>query len=249
MKYLWLLMSLVTWTVVNGGPKKAAQKSTTNDTGFAVVELFTSEGCSSCPSAEKLLKEIHQEYQGRPVYVLAFHVDYWNKLGWTDKFSRPEFTERQYKYSAFFLGQVYTPQAIVNGKEAFVGSDTEKMHGAINNALKKKVKLQQPQYKVDIKDGQVRLDYTLDQTLKGNLISVALLQRQESVQINAGENKGKLLEHLNVVRSFYSATALEHSASISLDVPEGMDPKGLHILVYLQNQKNFNVISAIELSL
>jgi hypothetical protein len=143
----------------------------------------------------------------------------------------------------------FTPQAIVNGKEAFVGSDTEKMHGAINNALKKKVKLQQPQYKVNIKDGQVLLDYTLDQTLKGNLISVALLQRQGAVQINAGENKGKLLEHLNVVRSFYSATALEPSGSISLDVPGGMDPKELHILVYLQNKKNFNVISAIELSL
>lgn len=249
MKHLWLLMSLITWTVVNGGPEKRAEKSRTADAGFAVVELFTSEGCSSCPAAEKLLKEIHQEYQGRPVYVLAFHVDYWNKLGWTDKFSSAEYTQRQYQYSAFFLGQIYTPQAIVNGKEAFVGSDAEKIHGAINNALKKKIKLQQAAYKVSIKDGHVLLDYTLDQTLKGNLISVALLQRQESVAVSAGENKGKLLEHLNVVRSFYSAPVLDPSGSISLDIPEGLDSKRLHVLVYLQNQKNFNVISASELSL
>ncbi|RQO71784.1 DUF1223 domain-containing protein [Pedobacter sp. KBW06] len=249
MKHLWLLTSLITWAVVNGGPEKAAQKRMVSDTGFAVVELFTSEGCSSCPAAEKLLKEVHQEYQGRPVYVLAFHVDYWNKLGWTDKFSSAEFTRRQYQYSAFFMGQIYTPQAIVNGRESFVGSDGEKIHGAINTALKRKVKLQQTQYKIGIKDRHLLLDYTLDQTYQGNLISVALLQGQESVQIAAGENKGKLLEHLNVVRSFYSAPALDPSGSISLDIPEGLDPKGLHLLVYLQNQKNFNVISVSELSL
>lgn len=249
MKHLWLLTSLITWAVIDGGPEKAVQKNRTADPGFAIVELFTSEGCSSCPAAERLLKEIEQEYAGRPVYVLAFHVDYWNKLGWTDKFSRAEFSERQYKYSALSMGQIYTPQAIVNGKEAFVGSDTEKMHLAVNNALKKKMKLPQPQYKISIKDGHMLLDYTLDQTFKGNLLSVALLQRQESVQVSAGENKGKLLEHLNVVRSFYSEPAFAHSGTVSLDIPEGLASKGLHVLVYLQNQKNFSVISASELSL
>lgn len=249
MKLLWLFTAMIIWSMVNGSGDGVVQKKKTADAGFAVVELFTSEGCSSCPPAEKLLKEIHQQYQGRAVYVLAFHVDYWDKLGWKDKFSDSKYSSRQYKYSVFFQGRLYTPQAIINGKEAFVGSEGDKIKGAIDNLLRKKVRLQDTEYKVRIKDGQVVLDYLLGQSLKGNLLSVALLQNQESVQVMAGENKGKLLEHVNVVRSFYSEPILDRSGSLSLDIPKDTDAKGLHVLVYLQDQKNLNVISATEISL
>ncbi|AOM78172.1 DUF1223 domain-containing protein [Pedobacter steynii] len=249
MKLLWLFTAMIIWSMVNGPGDGVVQKKKTADAGFAVVELFTSEGCSSCPPAEKLLKEIHQQYQGRAVYVLAFHVDYWDKLGWKDKFSDSKYSGRQYKYSVFFQGRLYTPQAIINGKEAFVGSEGDKIKGAIDKLLRKKVTLPDTEYKVRIKDGQVTLDYLLGQSLKGNLLSVALLQNQESVQVMAGENKGKLLEHVNVVRSFYSEAILDRSGSLNLDLPKDTDAKGLHVLVYLQDQKNLNVISATEISL
>ena len=93
--------------------------------GMAVIELFTSQGCSSCPSADRNLARIVEsaERDGRPVYALSFHVDYWNSLGWRDPFSAEEFTQRQREYARKFQARsVYTPQMVVNGQVHFVGS-------------------------------------------------------------------------------------------------------------------------------
>src|SRR5438045_1264832 len=94
---------------------------------FAVVELFASEGCSSCPPADNLLAELTQQAhaQGRQIFTLSFQVDYWNNLGWVDPFSSAQFTQRQYQYAnTLETSSVYTPQMIVNGQYAFVGSDS-----------------------------------------------------------------------------------------------------------------------------
>ena len=109
-----------------------------SSTGFAVVELFTSEGCSSCPPADKVVAKLLKEHKSN-VYVLGYHVDYWDDLGWKDIFSNNIFTQRQKAYAkAFKLSSVYTPQIVVNGTEQFVGSD----EGKLNNAVAKN--LQQP---------------------------------------------------------------------------------------------------------
>ena len=104
----------------------------------AVVELFTSEGCSSCPPADRLASEIDKTYRslGKSVYVLAFHVDYWDYIGWKDRFDKHEFSERQMRYGQKFdLTSIYTPQMIVNGSEQFVGSDSRAAEKAIKEAL------------------------------------------------------------------------------------------------------------------
>src|SRR5437899_2881738 len=91
-----------------------------------VVELFTSQGCSSCPAADKNLAEIIEkaEANGQQVIGLSFHVDYWNYIGWKDPYSKAEFTERQRKYALRMNSEnIYTPQMIVNGESEFVGSD------------------------------------------------------------------------------------------------------------------------------
>src|SRR5258708_28691391 len=91
-----------------------------------VIELFTSQGCSSCPAADKNLAEIIEkaEVNGQQVIGLSFHVDYWNYIGWKDPYSKAEFTERQRKYSAHMNSEsVYTPQMIVNSEKEFIGSD------------------------------------------------------------------------------------------------------------------------------
>jgi hypothetical protein len=93
---------------------------------FAVVELFTSEGCSSCPPADRLLARIADEaaHSGQPVYALAFHVGYWDRLEWSDRFADPAFSRRQERYAAALgMPAVYTPEMIVNGRASFVGSD------------------------------------------------------------------------------------------------------------------------------
>src|ERR1700761_8258700 len=111
---------------------KAAEK------GFAVIELFTSEGCSSCPPADALVARVQKESNGKPVYILAFHVDYWNRLGWKDVFSSAEYSERQSEYAKYLkLESVYTPQVIVNGKKEFVGSEESTLQNSVSAALQK----------------------------------------------------------------------------------------------------------------
>ncbi|MEO7766220.1 MAG: DUF1223 domain-containing protein, partial [Ferruginibacter sp.] len=103
--------------------------------GFAVVELFTSEGCSSCPPADEAIGELLARNTDN-IYVLSYHVDYWNRLGWKDVFSKAEFSSRQRQYASHFSSEgIYTPQVIVNGATEFVGSDKSKLNDAISNNL------------------------------------------------------------------------------------------------------------------
>src|ERR1700685_382630 len=107
--------------------------------GFVLIELFTSEGCSSCPPADALVARIQEENNNKPVYILSFHVDYWNHLGWKDPFSSAAFSDRQKNYAnRLNLQSVYTPQVVVNGQTEFVGSDEDRMKNAIENSLQKK---------------------------------------------------------------------------------------------------------------
>ena len=107
--------------------------------GFAVVELFTSEGCSSCPPADALVARVQKESTNKPVYILAFHVDYWNRLGWKDVYSSAEYSARQNQYANWLnlSSEVYTPQAIVNGHTEFVGSEEGTLRKAIQAGLQK----------------------------------------------------------------------------------------------------------------
>ena len=101
-----------------------------------VVELFTSEGCSSCPSAEKLVSKLADDPAADAVYLLAFHVDYWNRLGWLDRFSEAAFSSRQRRYARALGERVYTPQMIVDGKTAFVGSRGARARELIDGGLR-----------------------------------------------------------------------------------------------------------------
>ena len=114
-------------------------KSAGRAEGFAVVELFTSEGCSSCPSADALIARIQKENNDKPVYILALSVDYWNRLGWNDVFSDPAFTIRQRQYASWLkLSGVYTPQAVINGSTELVGSQETSMRKSIGTAYLKR---------------------------------------------------------------------------------------------------------------
>ncbi len=114
--------------------KKAPDKKKSEEgKGFAVIELFTSEGCSSCPPADELVSKVLSE--NKPdVYILSFHVDYWDRLGWKDDFSQATFSDRQKQYARYLsLDGVYTPQIVVNGTDQFVGSNETHLRSSIKN--------------------------------------------------------------------------------------------------------------------
>ena len=182
-------------------PVKVAEISNhtiTNEKGFTVLELFTSEGCSSCPSADELM----QKYAARDnVFVLSYHVTYWNRLGWKDKFSQPGFDERQYNYSAKFKKDgVYTPQVVINGEYECVGSRGSEIEKQIEatqaTAPTNSITVSQ---KVSGNDVEVNSDVTGD--VKGKTLNWVLVETALSSNVKSGENSGRTLKHANVVRS------------------------------------------------
>ena len=160
----------------------------------AVVELFTSQGCSSCPPAEKLVSELAQ----RPdVLALTFHVDYWDDLGWRDRFSSPEATQRQREYAQRLqLSSVYTPQAIIDGRDNLVGSNRPAIEAALRGA-----RVGAP-IALSVLKGSVRADIgALTNAAASNVLLVAYLRSAVS-PIGRGENAGRTIQESNIVRGF-----------------------------------------------
>jgi hypothetical protein len=174
--------------------------------GIAVVELFTSEGCSSCPPADAVLERIANEPRvgGGRVVPLAFHVDYWDGLGWPDPFSSPDYTARQSDYArAFGDSGVYTPQMVVSGVDRFVGSDQGRAEESVMRALARAAAVT-----VAIRVERSAPDaLTVHYDIRGHLADravflVAVVQRSASVEVRAGENAGRTLRHTSIVRAF-----------------------------------------------
>ncbi|MEO8572782.1 MAG: DUF1223 domain-containing protein [Pyrinomonadaceae bacterium] len=164
-----------------------------------LVELFTSEGCSSCPPADKNLAflENQQPVPRAEIITLAFHVDYWDRLGWKDRFSSPLFSRRQEIYAqALKLDSSYTPQMIVDGESEFVGSDSGKAAKAIANGAGSakavvEIAAEGDQLTVKIARAPKHEDAT---------IFVAIAEDAISSRVERGENAGSTLEHVSVVR-------------------------------------------------
>lgn len=179
---------------------------------FAVVELFTSEGCSSCPPADKFLSELVADAQktGKRVFPLAFHVDYWNRLGWTDPFSSAQFSDRQRAYAGKFgIRSAYTPQMIVNGSEEFVGSDRERAKRAIDAVLRRPATVE---VKLRWHDGTV--EYEVTGAPSGSVLNLAIVERDLVTNVKSGENSGRTLRHDNVVRVFVSKPTGKGAATL-----------------------------------
>ena len=192
-----LLLAIVGYACFNIFQRQKTANDPTN--GFALVELFTSEGCSSCPAADELAAVIDGE-KNKNVYVLSFHVDYWNRLGWNDRFSNAAFTNRQEQYAAILkLESIYTPQLVVNGKTEFVGSDERKLRNTIQHELKNT----SPAV-IELSTG-ITGSNTLEvscttQNASNGILNIALVQKHAETSVKKGENAGKVMKHTNIVR-------------------------------------------------
>ena len=168
-----------------------------------LVELFTSEGCSSCPPADALLERLDREQPvpGALLVVLSEHVDYWNELGWKDPFSQPFFSERQQRYATRLETRgPYTPQMVVDGRIEFVGSDAREVQKAARSALaQSKVGLKFDSYQIE--NGVIRA-----RLQTGNLspapadrkaeLMVLLARNRAASSVTRGENEGRYLPHV-----------------------------------------------------
>lgn len=218
---------------------------------FAVVELFTSEGCSSCPPAEKVFQELKKEYAQReaPVFFLAYHVDYWNRLGWKDPYSKLQFTVRQENYSRVLPSkELYTPQVVVNGQKELGGNEKEKIKAAINTSLSLP-----SAYPFSVQVDSILRDtlffsYKLQRADKNLVMQVALTQNGIVTEVQKGENKGKRLPHESVVRIFSAINqpAAEGKGTLAL---KGLQPgPDFELLIFLQQKQSMKILAARSLS-
>ncbi len=163
-----------------------------------VVELYTSQGCNSCPPADALLGELARQ---PGIVALSFHVDYWNYLGWHDPFSNKKFTYRQKEYAMSFRQTgVYTPQMVIQGKSGEVGSDRKAVMQAIAEARKAKPGATVLLEKVG--GNRLRAVVTTSAESKGAEIWMALFDRRHATKVPRGENEGKTLTNFHVVREW-----------------------------------------------
>ena len=211
---------------------------------FVVLELFTSQGCSSCPSADKLLAKTYEEAQKshKQLFVLSYHVDYWDRLGWKDPFSQSFFTKRQYEYAKKFgLQGVYTPQVIVNGTQEFVGSNAKKLNSALESNTNHKAKIDISLEDIKWQNSQVIFEYNLKGDFKNSQLQVAILSKKEETNISRGENSGIKLTGTNVVRVLQTIKATEKS-TISVDLPKDLAKENTRIVVLAQDVKNNQIL-------
>lgn len=226
--------------------KKDEQLTSGDNKGFALVELFTSEGCSSCPPADRLMEKLQQENAGKPVYVVAFHVDYWNHLGWKDRFSTAGFTARQRQYSDWMnLQTIYTPQVVVNGSSEYVGSDEGSIVKAIDASLSKTAD-NSLTLKGKAESGKVQVDYEVTGSKENKALFLALVQKKASTNVKAGENEGKQLSHVQIVRSLTSADINGKSAIINL--PDTLSQAGWELIGFVQNKNNGLITAAASMN-
>ena len=208
--------------------------------GVAVVELFTSEGCSSCPPADRLLADLaHQAGAShRPVYALEFHVDYWNSLGWRDPFSDAAFTARQRDYAAALgLEQVYTPQMIVDGRAEFVGSNRARAEREIADALARPARAT-----VALRRHGTQLEYRVTGAPPGARVCLAEVDSAASTQVRRGENAGRTLAHAQVVRAF-QVRALGGDGAGRFDLRRASAP-GEELIVFVQDPRSGEILGA-----
>ncbi|MDN5284649.1 MAG: hypothetical protein JWR38_923 [Mucilaginibacter sp.] len=217
--------------------------------GFAVIELFTSEGCSSCPPAGELLAKLQQEAQGKPVYILAYHVDYWNSLGWKDIFSNADYSKRQKQYGNWLTAQIYTPQVIVNGKAEFVGSDEPAIRNAISEQLTAKsaatLTLQAHQ------DGEkLQVQYQSAGAARGSKLLINIVQKIAQSNVDRGENAGRSLTHVQIVRNLQTESLnATGTGSATIVLPKGFNNKNWEILGLIQDQSNGEISAAAKADL
>ncbi|HEX4441843.1 MAG TPA: DUF1223 domain-containing protein [Thermoanaerobaculia bacterium] len=213
-----------------------------------VVELFTAQGCSSCPPADRLLAQLGAASGGR-VVPLEFHVDFWNQGGWTDPFSSAEWTRRQEAYAKRFgATQLYTPQAIVDGASEMIGSREAEVRAAVAAASAKPAAAIALTLEPSAKDVRVGAKVDLPEPLRGRKwhLMLAVYETGLVTPVARGENGGKTLENEYVVRSLRRAGGVDASGAVEARLPldKGWNRARVGVAAFLQDPATLEIRGA-----
>ena len=218
-----------------------------------LLELFTSEGCSSCPPADRLLEAFDktQPFANAELIVLSEHVDYWNRLGWKGPYSSPQFSARQQEYADRLRDDVYTPQLVVDGRFELVGSDQRAASLAIQSATR--------EHKIPIvisnvvrQGSQITTSIKVPaqtQNTKG-ILYVAIASERAQSQVARGENAGRSLVHVAVTRVLKQVGTMDLASAstteVTMAIPAGVEADGSRIVVFIQDTKSGRVLGVTE---
>jgi hypothetical protein len=215
-----------------------------------LVELFTSEGCSSCPPADALLRQVNgtQTSGGQLVVGISEHVTYWNSLGWSDPFSSSVYTERQNAYSErFHLEGVYTPQMVINGAEQIVGSDRAALLRAVQQEEEARPRMSLRIVSLSVAQNTLTVNFSTSGELPGHgadLIAV-LADDFDRSSVLHGENSGRLLAHVAVARSIARVGRVQAvgERTVQIPIPASFETTpGHHLILFAQTPGNGRVL-------
>jgi hypothetical protein len=217
-----------------------------------LVELFTSEGCSSCPPADAFLQKLDtQPLPGAQLIVLSEHVDYWNHIGWADPYSSHAYSLRQDAYGDHFhLASVYTPQMVVDGTDEFGGSSSQDAQKALEKAVATKkldVRISAVTLEGNVLRAHIETGRLLSRPKKADVWLAVALSHAES-QVAGGENAGRRLTHVAVVRALSRAGRVESGQAFSQDVSVKLDKEvdtaSLRVIAFVQEPGPGRVLGA-----
>ena len=216
-----------------------------------LLELYTSEGCSSCPPADKWLSNL--KLDANKVVPLAFHVDYWDYIGWKDRFAKAEYSDRQRKTAANNGSSfVYTPQFTLNGRD-FRAWNGARLNQSVENSLKQPSRVNLALDAVKQTDGQIILKGTAQAVsaadIKNASIFIAIYENKVVSQVSAGENNGRELRHDYVVRDFLGAYQLSNKNAFSKTITLAPDweNRNAGAVIFVQDSRNGEILQSLQL--
>ena len=232
----------------------------TQDKAPVVVELFTSEGCSSCPPADDFLSELAKQGSGGfEVIALSEHVDYWDRLGWRDPFSSPMFTTRQQAYGQQFrLDSVFTPQMVVDGFASVNGTDRGQAAQFIRMAARSYPKAKASIMRSNSSDDRtvmsLRVEQLADAEVEQAEVYLAVTEGGLSTKVPAGENAGHLLRHASVVRTLTRVAGLDarkgaYVANVGVNIENRWHRDQIRVVLLVQDPKTGRIVAAASCSL
>jgi hypothetical protein len=220
-----------------------------------IAELFTSEGCSSCPPADEELSRLQtREAPNVEVAALGEHVDYWDSLGWRDRFSSASFSARQSDYDArvFKTGSIYTPQLVIDGHLQMVGSDHAAIQRAIDQAARSRKSVVVVQARTDAHDVRVEIAVEVPDGVaigESTELVVAITENKLATDVRRGENGGRILKHDAVVRSLQTMGVMpvhQRAWRTSASIPMGADwrRENIRAVAFLQERASRRIVGA-----